>query len=317
MRESHGDTTESSAAVREAQRIRLITGAATAARSLGVAEVTVSDIVVRSGVSRRTFYQLFGGRQDCLQAAFEEAVRRAGVSVLPAYEAQGSWAVQMRSGLAALLELLDRQPILGAFGIVDSLGAGEQVLQRRAQVISALVDAVDRGREKARSEALTRMTAEGLVAAVLGILHARLLERERSPLRALLPELMSIIVRPYLGASAALAELRRGQSPAPSPRPARAQADPSDILRSGEVRWTYRTMRALVAIAENPGSSNRQVGQAAGIVDQGQISKLLTRLQRVGLVENHGGPLGDGQPNAWRLTAKGADAQRSIEMALR
>lgn len=315
MRESHGNTAESSVAVREAQRIRLLTGAATAARSFGVAEVTVSGIVVHGGVSRRTFYQLFSSRQECLQETFEEAVRRAGASVLPAYREQGSWVAQMRGGLAALLEFLDRQPTLGAYAIVDSLGAGEQVLRRRAQVISALVDAVDRGRMKARSEGLTRMTAEALVSAVLGILHARLLDREHGPLRSLLAELMSIVVRPYLGPAAALAELRRGQSA--SARPRRARPDPSEVLRSGEVRWTYRTMRVLAAIAEHPGASNRQVGQAAGIVDQGQISKLLTRLQRVGFVENQHDSFGDGQPNAWRLTAKGADAQRSIEMALR
>ncbi len=53
--------------------------------------------------------------------------------------------------------------------------------------------------------------------------------------------------------------------------------------------------------------------RAAGIVDQGQISKLLTRLQRLGLVENRGGGAARGAPNAWTLTGRG----RAVEGTLK
>jgi AcrR family transcriptional regulator/SOS-response transcriptional repressor LexA len=61
---------------------------------------------------------------------------------------------------------------------------------------------------------------------------------------------------------------------------------------------------SLSAQGTNP--SNREVGQAAGVKDQGQISKLLARLQTHGLLENTGG----GYPaagNAWRLTSRGEE----------
>lgn len=73
------------------------------------------------------------------------------------------------------------------------------------------------------------------------------------------------------------------------------------------MRLTYRTMRALVAIAEHPGASNREVASASGIVDQGQISKLLSRLERLALIENHGGGQLHGLSNAWYLTARGTE----------
>jgi hypothetical protein len=44
---------------------------------------------------------------------------------------------------------------------------------------------------------------------------------------------------------------------------------------------------------------------AAGIADQGQISKLLARLHSLGLLENTGGDHAKGEPNAWHLTARG------------
>jgi hypothetical protein len=40
----------------------------------------------------------------------------------------------------------------------------------------------------------------------------------------------------------------------------------------------------LIAIGSHAGASNRQVGEAAGIADQGQISKLLARLDGLGLI---------------------------------
>ncbi len=46
------------------------------------------------------------------------------------------------------------------------------------------------------------------------------------------------------------------------------------------MRITYRTLRALSVVGERPGASNRAVADGAGIYDQGQTSKLLSRLRR-------------------------------------
>jgi DNA-binding IclR family transcriptional regulator len=78
------------------------------------------------------------------------------------------------------------------------------------------------------------------------------------------------------------------------------------------MRLTYRTVRVLIAIAANPRASNRGVAAAAGIADQGQISKLLNRLQSLGLTRNEGEGQPKGGPNAWALTPKGQEVERSI-----
>ena len=72
------------------------------------------------------------------------------------------------------------------------------------------------------------------------------------------------------------------------------------------MRLTYRTVRVLLAIAETPGASNRELADAAGVADQGQISKLLSRLKSLGLIENIGAGPVRGEPNAWQLTPKGS-----------
>jgi DNA-binding MarR family transcriptional regulator len=70
-------------------------------------------------------------------------------------------------------------------------------------------------------------------------------------------------------------------------------------------RLTYRTARVLAAIEDYPGASNREVAERAGIVDQGQISKLLSRLEARQLIEKLGEGKTRGAPNAWRLTEQG------------
>ena len=79
------------------------------------------------------------------------------------------------------------------------------------------------------------------------------------------------------------------------------------------MRLTYRTVRVLEGITECPGVSNRVVSERAGVIDQGQISKLLARLEHLGLIANAGaGGPARGEPNIWRLTPKGAEIERTI-----
>ncbi|HEY3829159.1 MAG TPA: MarR family transcriptional regulator [Solirubrobacteraceae bacterium] len=135
-----------------------------------------------------------------------------------------------------------------------------------------------------------------------------MLDKPESPsLLALANQLMSIVVLPYFGAEAARAELRR----APDARPAKPRASrvpPQDL----QMRLTYRTVRVLHAIDSHPGASNRQVAQASGVADQGQISKLLRRLQRLGLIENIGDGQSKGAPNAWTLTSRGLALRQAL-----
>jgi DNA-binding MarR family transcriptional regulator len=120
--------------------------------------------------------------------------------------------------------------------------------------------------------------------------------------------LMGMIVLPYLGPAAARRELARPVPKAPA-RPRPVNGDP---LRELDMRLTYRTVRVLMAVAANPGSSNRQVADGAGIKDQGQISKLLARLARLGLIEHTGGEPARGGPNAWALTERGREVHGAI-----
>jgi hypothetical protein len=63
--------------------------------------------------------------------------------------------------------------------------------------------------------------------------------------------------------------------------------------------------------AEEPNPSSRQVADAFGVTDQGQMSKLLWRLESLGLIANDALITSRGEPNAWSLTALGAASSSS------
>jgi DNA-binding PadR family transcriptional regulator len=54
-----------------------------------------------------------------------------------------------------------------------------------------------------------------------------------------------------------------------------------------------------------------EITEGSGIVDHGQISKLLTRLAALSLIENLVDGQRKGAANAWHLTARGAQIERA------
>jgi AcrR family transcriptional regulator len=302
----------------EIQRSRLLAAAVVAVDELGYADTTVADITSRARVSRRTFYELFKNREECLAAVLEDVVALIEGEIAAAGLDGLAWRERVRGGLWAILAFLDREPALARVCVVQTLRGGMEVLDRREEIMAGLAAVVDEGRnEGARAGGCTPLTAEGIVGAAFTIVYARLLRGERKPLTGLLGELMGMIVLPYRGAAAARREQARpapagpvGAADGPAV-PGRAVGDP---LEGVSMRLTYRTARVLEGVEGRPGASNREVAERAGIHDPGQVSKLLARLERLGLLENTGEGHAKGEPNAWSLTPKGRRVAQSIRI---
>ncbi len=300
--------------VAEIQRTRLLTAAIDTVQEVGHAQISVAQIIARARVSRKTFYDVFADREDCILAAFEHILSHARLLAREAYSSQTGWQESLRAALARLLLFIKEEPGYARLCIVGTLSAGERILQRRAEVLNELAVLIDEGRRHAKvTSEPTQVTAEGVIGGILAVLHARLLDDDGASVVELLGPLMSMIVLPYLGPGAARRELarppleilRRESSP---PAPA------GDPLSGLNIRLTYRTVRVLGVIGVRPGASNRRVADGAGVIDQGQISKLLTRLEGLELVENRGAGQENGAANAWHLTPRGAQVERATRL---
>jgi AcrR family transcriptional regulator/DNA-binding MarR family transcriptional regulator len=285
----------------EIQRARLLAAMIDVCAERGMADATVAHVVARAGVSRRTFYEIYSDREECFLEALDEGLARARRDVLEGYDEKAKWVDRMRASLTALLAFLEREPATGRLLIVESLAAGESASSRRRAAIERLTAFVDEANTEGRTGKQTpSLSAEGIVGGVLSILHARLSADRPGSFLELAAPLASMIVLPYLGAAAAQRELSR-----PVPKPAKIKRAERDPLSQLDMRLTYRTVRVLLAVAAQPGDSNRGVAVRAGVGDQGQISKLLARLEKLGLVLNKSAAPGTGAPNAWVLTEQG------------
>jgi AcrR family transcriptional regulator len=278
----------------------------------GYGEMSVARITADAGVSRRTFYDVFEDREDCFLAAFEEAAFRVREAMVASWRMERGWREQTRAALLAGLELLETEPGVARLLVVDALKAGPRVQRRRTEMLREASQGLHTSGLAARSgRALPVLTGEGIVGAILGVTHTRLLESDSPALAGLVSDLMGLIVLPYLGAAAAGREL---QCPAPR-RPAAARGSSGraeGVLAGLPMRVTQRTLLVLTAICELPAASNRRIADEAGISDQGQISKLLARLESLGLIENMSSAQPSGEPNRWRLTPRGTQVQQAI-----
>jgi AcrR family transcriptional regulator len=307
--------------VEEIQRSRLLAAAAVTFDELGYEQASVQRITDRARVSRRTFYELFENREECLVALLDEVVERVQRELEVAGLDGLEWRERVRGGLWAILSFLDAEPVLARICVMQALHGGPRVLERRERILARLAGVLDEGRrEGARGEECTLVTAEGLVGGAFGVVYARLRGGDPGPLTGLLDELMGMIALQYLGPRAARREQRR---PAPAPRPAPdsgqssvgAERDPLDEV---DMRLTYRTARVLQCITElsgqGSGPSNRSVAESAGVTDPGQISKLLRRLEGLGLTVNTGGGHLSGEPNEWKLTPLGGQVAQRLRV---
>ena len=302
------------------QRARLLAAAVVSIAELGYGGASVAHITARARVSRRTFYDLFASREECLLAVLQSAVEQVRGEIVAVDLTGLVWRDRVRGGLLRILSFLDREPVLARVCVVQALQGGPRVLAWREEILGELAEILDQGRgESSRARECTGLTAEGLVGAAFAIVYARLLaNKSREPLRNLSGELMSLIVLPYQGPAAARQEQHRSLPPVPRIKRGVENAhnalDENDPLREVPMRLTYRTARVLQAAAEHPGASNRHIGERADIYDQGQISKLLGRLQRIGLLQNTGEGHTKGEPNAWWLTPLGERVARQLSL---
>ena len=91
------------AIVTPGHRQRLLESMARAVAANGYARTSSADVVREAGVSRRTFYERFAAKSECLVAVFEAASHNA-LTVLPgALDPAQRWQAQVERALEAYL----------------------------------------------------------------------------------------------------------------------------------------------------------------------------------------------------------------------
>ena len=160
-----------------AYRSRLLEGMAHSVAAKGFADTTVADIVREAGVSKRTFYECFATKADCLIALYEAASHNAlkmlGEAIDPAQE----WQTQIEHALAAYLGCMMQNPVLMRTLFIDILGLGAQGLAARRRVNLEIAgfmrNVINGGEGSARCEP---PLSAGMAMAIVGGINELILE---------------------------------------------------------------------------------------------------------------------------------------------
>lgn len=182
-------------------RGRLLRGMAQAVAAKGYADTTIGDIVREASVSRRTFYEHFRDKAECLVALYDAASRNALRVLREAIDPAHGWEEQVERAIRAYLECVSSNPVLLRTLFIEILGLGPEGLEaRRAvhfEIAQFLLDLVNAG-----TAPHAKLTPE-IAMAVIGGMHELLLQKieegkveELPQLTATATQLLKAVTRP-------------------------------------------------------------------------------------------------------------------------
>lgn len=179
-------------AVATHQRERLYKAMVEAVDERGFAATTISDLVTRAGVSRRSFYEHFHNKDECLLATYDTIVvrliRRLGRADDPARE----WNERMETFIRTLFDAAGDRPDAARLVCVEMGAAGPAGVQRWAQDAERLQHLLVDGYAQAPGAGtIPEPVARAIVGAVRKILHSRVRSARSS--RALKTQLLQLV----------------------------------------------------------------------------------------------------------------------------
>jgi AcrR family transcriptional regulator len=163
----------------EQHRRRLLDAMAHTVSRKGYAATTIADLAAEARVSRRTFYEHFASKPDCLIALYEAASDQALEVLKGAIDPGRDWHTQVEHALRTYFATLACNPALLRTLFIAILGLGAEGLrarrranQRLADFILMIVDGANRARAAPMSPALAMGIVGGINELILQAIEA-------------------------------------------------------------------------------------------------------------------------------------------------
>jgi len=185
------------------QRERLYEAMIKAVDERGFVATTISDLVAGAGVSRRSFYEHFENKEECLLATYDALVGRLTARIVEAHDPEDEWTNQIEAFVRALFEASSERPDAARLVTVEMGAAGPVGIERwarDAELLSTFVTSIFEGAPGEGSVPVP--VARAIVGALRTILYSRV-RRERSSrslkaeLQKLTPDVVTWIVGFY------------------------------------------------------------------------------------------------------------------------
>jgi AcrR family transcriptional regulator len=183
----------------------------------GYEEASIAEVLERAEVSRRGFDEQFSSKEECVLAAYDWVVEALLGRVADAYEAGAatSWPEGVRCGLRAFLEAIAEQPGAARMASIQLPPVGPRAHARYRAAVEGFLPFVRTGREYLElGDELPAHVELMAIGGAEAIIFDELAAGRAEQLPQLLPEILFVVLLPYLGPEEAAAEMHAGAAPA-------------------------------------------------------------------------------------------------------
>lgn len=195
----------------EHQRERVIGAALEVFAKRGYRGATVGNLVSAAKVGVNSFYSLFEGKEDCFLAVYDQIVAESREQMAAAVPAKAEWPVRVTAVLRALLELIERRPLAARIALVEVHTAGREARAHHEHDLDDVAALLRGGRELSPvPDELPDSLEYATVGGLAWLLQQRIAGGEAAAIGKLLPEVLEIVVEPYLGEAATAELIERG-----------------------------------------------------------------------------------------------------------
>ena len=162
----------------------------------GFLATTITDLVSRAGISRRSFYEHFHNKEECLLATYDEIIEPLTRRVGKASRSVDGWPAQLEAFIRELFTAVGDRPDLAQLVCVEMGAAGPVGVQRWAQGAAYMQRFITDGFERAPGPGtLPDPVARAIVGALRKIMYSSVRnERSSKTLQADLLKLVPALV---------------------------------------------------------------------------------------------------------------------------
>ncbi len=174
----------------------------------GYEQTTIDAVVERAGVERAAFDSRFAGKEDCFMQTYRSHVADPfEVAVFGAYESEETWRDSLRACAYEAARFIRDNARECRFGSIEMMQVGPVAQAHRERQLHGIVDLIDAGRQELDDpDSIGRGAAEAALGSIY-LTAVKELGKGNAEGVGMVPELMYLAVRPYLGDEVAREEL--------------------------------------------------------------------------------------------------------------
>ncbi len=173
------------------QRERIMNALVATMTAYGYGGSSVERIASRAGVSRRTFYEQFAGREDLYLQTYDVAAGCLLERLGAAWEQTVDGSAGLRLFLQTLLQCIAGEPQLARVCIVDVLSGGARALEHRERRMRDFAALLAQGALEQGGAPPPPLATDGLAAAIFDAIYKRVAHGRAEELPDLLEDLHS------------------------------------------------------------------------------------------------------------------------------